>query len=298
MRGGIIFFLLLSVVFISSCTTQGTTNSLGGVDISFMKERPPLEGIREGRSFTVALQLRNNLLNPVEDAKLCVYDTPSDSMGGIVGTQCRTVSLSAAQELDGQITPELSDVISFPESGTYTYYNLAKGVDETYILAELQYSVDSTTKIRNVCFKKLPEIEADYPCESEEVFSNIDIESEIAPVVVEKVEKNIIPEGERNRVILTLHLRKSPYGEVISRSGEVNLLNLDIDVGGTDSSFECIPSERGMIEFDEVVEKVICESSVLLKQNYYTDAINIDLIYDYKIVHRLGPIKLTEVLIQ
>lgn len=284
MKSVILVVFLGILIVISSCQPSGTGTNIGGVDMQFLKDQPPLMNIRDNQEFNIGLVLTNSLPREVNDAKLCVYDTVTESAGGIPGKPCVTIFLPAAEQVDDKITPYKSDPIYFPENGgTYVYRAGQKGIDSTTILAELIYTADSTAKINNACFKRRSEIETDFPCETEEVFSGNSIDMDVAPIVINKIEKNIYPEGNsQNRMILTLYLSKGD-GEVIWAEDETKNL-VDIQISSSDAQFfTCSPNENGLIKFDEPTEKVTCESSFSLLSDYYQDSINIDLYYKFKI---------------
>nr|MBA4405109.1 hypothetical protein [Nanoarchaeum sp.] len=240
--------------------------------------QPPLQNIRD---FSVGVVLTNSLPREVSDARLCVSDSLPESAGGIPGKPCVTVFLPAAEKTDKKVTPFVNDIVYFPENGGTYIYRPQKGMTETTILADLTYTADSVYILKNVCFKRRPEIETDFPCETEESFSGSSIESDIAPISITRVEKNIYPIGSQNKIILTLYLSQGD-GEVIWSEDETKNL-MEIRISSSDAqSFTCTPNENGLIKFDESSEVITCESSVSLSQEYYQDSINIELYYKYK----------------
>ncbi len=295
MRGGkFIFLIIVVILIISGCQGNRVESNVGGVDGRFVENMPPLDGIRDGSDFSVGLMFTNSLLNGV-NVNLCIYDTPPESMGGIQGKECKEFFIDAAVRDDnGKITPSRSEAIYFPDDGSgYVYRGVDLGVDKTTIIAEYKYMVDARYKVGEVCMKKKPYLETDYRCESKETFSGSDIEGDVAPVVVEKIEKDIVPEGNNNRIILDIYLRKASLGDVVLEDEDKNLLNLNIMMGGTDGLFVCDGRTDGKVEMKDLTKKVRCEAVVNLGgQEYYTDSINVELNYFYRVVLSTNQIKL------
>jgi hypothetical protein len=302
MRG--VYFNFIFVVFllvISGCESGTIQTNLGGVDIQILEGTPPRNEIYEGQAFNINLKLINNMPRSVNDISLCVYDTPSESIGGIPGKVCRTISLFAAQEYEEEVTPEISDVIIFPESGSYVYQGIYEGIKVTNIFTELVYFTESKSIIYPVCFKEGPEIETDFPCELKESFSGSEINSNIAPIIVQRVEKNIVPLGQgSNQVVLDIYLSRDPRGEVVSDlSDGRSLVDVKVTVGKSGDYFECVPSTQdGFIEFKEGSKKITCINQMNLEENAYQDSINIDLLYGYKVIQPIKNIQLKEGIIR
>ncbi len=152
-----------------------------------------------------------------------------------------------------------------------------------------------------VCFKKGPEIETDFPCELKESFSGDKINSDVSPVNVQRVEKNIVPLGQgSNQVVLDIYLVRDSRGEVVSETYEgQNLIDVKVSVGKSGDFFECAPStQEGLIEFKEGSKKITCINQMTLDENAYQDSINIDLVYGYKVVQPIRNIQLKEGIIR
>ncbi|MBS3172273.1 hypothetical protein J4438_01665 [Candidatus Woesearchaeota archaeon] len=287
----LIFVLLISVVLvISGCGPAGKGTNIGGVDMEFQVDRPPLGSIPDEQTFSVDFVLNNKLTREVSDVKLCIYDTAPESAGGIIGKPCQTVTLPPADKLDGKIVPSRVGLLYFPENGgKYAYTVGQQGVSDVTIHAELTYTANSIAVIKSACFKKSSDIETDFECESQEEFTGNDIDADPAPIIVTRVEKNIYPEGTQNRLKLTLYLTKAE-GEVIWNEDETKNL-MDIKISSSDAQdFVCSPSENGLIKFDENTEKIICDSEFSLSQDFYRDSIVIELYYKYRSKLSSGPI--------
>ncbi len=290
----IIILIIFVCIFISSCggNTTPETN-IGGVDMQFLLNRPPLDEITEGQSFTIGIRLENNIPKDVE-CELCISDTPADSFGGIPGSECKDISIRAAEEIDGQITPELQDVYFPGMDKTYSYKNLPMGVDNTDISAALTYDMVSRASA-SVCLIKdpttnLPGID----CPTSEILSGDQLNRDFAPVTVDRIEKSVVPEGSNNRLILDIYLKKSSQGDIVARSGngEDDLLSMNIKLAGTKAEFSCTPLREGKVKLDEMEKKIRCYTTFKMNQDYYEDSLDITLGYTYRTVISTGSIDL------
>lgn len=298
MRGvSAVFLCLVFVLAISGCQQQEISTRYGGVDLKILEGTPPRDQIFDGQPFNVIVQLINNLPRRVDDVSLCVWDEISESVGGIPGKECRTLALNPAIEYEGEVTPEISESFRFPEGGSYVYRGVGENYKSTNIHVDLVYPADSSTIVYPVCFKKSAEINPDFPCELNERFTSQQMDADIAPVIVEKVEKVIVPSGgNENQIILDIYLKNSGRGEIISTDLENrNIMRVDVETVGTPSSFECFPlSQEGFIDFKESTKKITCRAQVTLDQIAYQESIKINLYYDYKVSQPIKNIKLTK----
>jgi len=290
--------VLVSVIFISSCTNGGTSGPetrTGGVDMGFLLNRPPLDEISEGQSFTVGVTLTNNIPRDV-DCELCVSDTPSDNFGGIPGSDCRDIDIKSAQLINEEIIPEMKEVYFPGGDNTYSYNNLPFGADTTEIRATLTYNIVSRTSAF-ICLIKDPTIEIPgVECDYQESFSYNDLKRDYAPVSVDRVEKSIVPEGTKNRLILDITLKKNQQGDIVSGSysNDENMLVLDVNLAGTDADFICTPTKGDKVKMDESSKEVKCVSTFKMDQDYYEDSLDISLSYTYRTVINTGSIDLNK----
>jgi hypothetical protein len=301
MRGVIISLLLfVLVLFISGCQQPGQTN-VGGVDMMYIEGQPRIECIDEvgyclgdGEEFRVGVRLKNNLPKKVVDATLCIFHTVSSSTGGVPAAKpCRTgLEVPPAQESGGNMVAGIKDEIF----GPYSYIGVGRGNDETNINAELQYPVFSTFKISDVCVKRRPSEETDFPCLSKQSFSGEGISGEIAPVVVDRVEKNLAEEGDKAKIRLNIHLRKALQGDVVWENTGENKLELEAVLGNNLAFFQCGNTEDGLVDFKAGTTKEIqCTAVVdMSEQSAFKEALNIYLTHDYYVLMPTGKIKLTE----
>ena len=298
MRGAIAIFLsVVLVLVISGCQPQEIVTNYGGVDLKILEGTPPRDQIFDGQPFNIVVQLINSLPRRINDVSLCVWDEITESAGGIPGKQCTSLSLNPAVEYEGDVTPEISESIRFPEGGSYVYSGVGEDYKSTNIHVDLVYPADNTAIVFPVCFKENDEVETPFPCELREVFSPNDIDSDIAPIIIDKVEKVITPSGgNENQVILDIYLKNSGMGEVISRElNNKNLMKIEVESIGTPSNFECFPlSSEGFIDCKESTRKITCRSQVTVGQPIYQESIRINLFYDYKISQPIRNIKLTK----
>jgi hypothetical protein len=293
------FIFVMFLIVISGCisTNDDLTTNIGGVDLQILEGIPPRAEIYEGQAFNVNLKLINNMPRAVDDISICVYDTPSESIGGIPGKDCKNINLLAAQDYDGKITPEVSELILFPEAGSYVYSGIHNGIKVTNIFTELIYSTQSKSIIYPVCFKRGPEVQTDFQCDLKESFSGRSIESDIAPIIVQRVEKTIVPLGQgSNQIVLDIFLSRDVNGEVVSDFYDGrSLVDVRVTVGNSGSYFECAPVvQEGLIEFKETSKKITCINQMNLEDNAYQDSIIIDLLYKYKVVQPIKNIQLKE----
>lgn len=280
MRGVIIIIFFSILLIISGCQT-GTTTGFSGVNMRFIENYPPTT-VRDNGDFRIGLVLTNSMPRQVDDAKVCVYDLALDSAGGIPKVQCSNVLLPAAEEDNNRLVPSETKIF-FPEGGgTYVYHAGEQGIDGTTILTEMTYTADSSVQVKNVCFRKDFDMGDDPSCKSDEVFSAADIDSDAAPVTITKIEKSIYQSGAEAKIELVLYMSKGS-GEVISSDDETkNLMEIEISSGEA-NYFVCTPSENGLIEFNSNNEKITCVASVPLSEDIYTDSLNINMYYKYKV---------------
>lgn len=285
----LIFLLIFVAIFVSSCGggvgPSGPETRTGGVDMGFLLNRPPTDELAEGQSFTVGVTLTNNIPREI-DCKLCVSDTPSDNFGGIPGSDCKDVKIRNAQLIDDEIIPEMKELYFPGGDGTYAYNNLPFGADTTEIRATLTYDIISRTSAF-ICLIKDPTI--DIPgvdCDYQETFSSRDLKRDYAPVTVDRIEKSIVPEGSKNRLILDLTLKKTQEGDVVSGgySQEKDMIDLDVRLAGTNAEFTCTPTRNGKVKMDESSKEVKCLSTFRMDQEYYEDSLDIALGYTYRTV--------------
>ncbi len=287
MRGGLILLFLVAVLLVSSCGQQtGQATNIGGVDVQFIENQPPSE-LRENAHFNVGLKLKNNLPEKVEDVAVCVSDSLSSEYGGISGKECQTVSISAAEHNENSISPEEVTLL-FPQGGGYYYSGLEQGPDNTIILVDVTYPLQTKSRT-DICLKQDPAYEVDeIQCEANMVFSGRSITSDFAPVTVDRIETSIVSEGTQNRIYADVHLRKASIGEVVS-DGDQNLMGIRVSLGSGEI-FDCDTEQEGYLEFEETTEEVNCDATVILEEAWQVDSLNVDLVYDYSIGLTHGPV--------
>jgi hypothetical protein len=288
------FFLwiLVLVLFISGCGQRPPQEiRIGGLDISFLKDRPPRDVIYENQDFSIGVQIVNNVPTEVL-AEVCVSDTPADSYGGVQGEICDNLVVPGATEYGGEIEPyEMEPIYFDPEP----YINLGRGVDSTNILATVTYSLETTSDIDICLAKDFNFQEGDFRCESESVFSGKDIRSAKAPLIVDRVESRIVPEGDNNRVILDIYFKKSPIGRIIDRKSNKQLFDVDVYFGATSAEFKCNPLVNGKVEMSGPSRKITCYALANLEEVPYVDTLHIDLSYSYRVSISTGSIKLEKI---
>jgi len=287
MRGEIILLLVFLLV-ISSCETTQQVTNVGGIDMEFLPSQPPTDVFREDSEFRVGLKLKNNLPDPVENVKLCVYDLLGDNYGGI-DKECRDFSLVAAQVEGNQVFPE-EKLVYFPEFGTYSYTNLELAPDNTIIIVDMTYPLQTRSSL-DICLKKDPAYEVkEISCETNTIFTGGDIRSDYAPISVDKVESSLTLEGENTGIYLDIYLRKSAGGEIVVSNDDLrNLMKLEVGLG-PDVQFDCETDEDGLIKFEENTKEVSCNALINLEDAYEVNSLNIVLSYNYKVKLQTGQI--------
>ncbi|MBT4334547.1 hypothetical protein HOD61_01900 [archaeon] len=284
-----ILSIILVAIFVSSCMGgPGQETNIGGIDMKFL-ENQPTNLIREDANFLVGVELTNNIPKYL-DGSLCIYDTPANSFGGIQEPECTLLHLSPAEIVNDQKYPD-TQLIQFPVSGnSYTYGNLAMGVSTTNINAKLTYDLKTISRAE-LCLKRDPSVNID-GCSASSVLAGNDILADFAPVGIEMIEYNIVPEGNNNRLYLDIHLKKAQEGEVISEDNG-HKVNLDINLIGTPSTFDCYPSSTEGIELIDNSRVVRCDGRVSLgRQDFYYDSLAISLDYTYSTTISTGAIPL------
>lgn len=286
----LIFAFIISAFLISGCRGVADETRIGGVDIAFLEDRPPRDVIYENQDFTVGIKLINNIPDEINGAKICVKDLPADSFGGIQGEDCRDVSLPAAISFEDKVEPYEAESLYFSAE---PYTNLDRGVDDTTIFATLTYPLKTKSDVE-ICLAKDSESSDEFKCESRSVFSGKNIRSDFAPLIVERIESHIVPEGGQNRIRLDIYFKKSPVGKLIDPESNKERFKVDLSFGSTSSSFQCNPLINGMVEMKETTKKITCYSLVDLDSSY-VDTLNIDLSYSYETMIYIEDIKLEKV---
>ncbi len=289
--------LVALLIFISSCSNlygnqQGT--DVGGVDMRFIPGFIPdtFTNIPVNTpSFRVGLELINNLERDV-NGDVCIYDTLSDTFGGVQGKDCKDFSIRGKEE---SIRAD-KEIVYFPDSGTYIYDNLPPYTESMQLLAELSYAME-TEVLADICLNKDPTLPVEeLICDPNSVKIT---KKELAPVTITSIEPRIYSLGEQTAVNLKMKIKKASEGDVVaieSLGPEVfnkkHLMNLDIGIAGTPGTFECIPSEPdGRIRVDNVlmknnVREIECNAQVTLSTTNpnYKDTLIVNMRYGYEVL--------------
>ena len=294
----LIIFLLISLVIVTGiegCEGLGFgKTSSGGYDreglrMKFIDGITPQAGdeLTDFSQFQVGVALRNSMLNDV-DGELCVYDSLSDRYGGIPSNECRSISLVAAENIDGKMIPAAEE--SFIFSG-YSYTNLQKDISQTTtISAILKYNVESVADTQ-LCLKRDAKVKAS--CVDNEVITKLNVNP--SPVVVSKIEKNVLYGGGGNvGVNLNIYLKKIDDGGVISKDAlfntdEESKNEIDYAVGFVGGQrFDCNPAGKIIFEGSEKI--IRCRATVNIQQDYINDPFAVVLRYGFRKVITTGAI--------
>ncbi len=279
----LLLFLILGLVLISACNRNGVSGGRG-TTIEFLKNQPP-STIYEDQTFQVGIQITNSADYDI-NGLLCVFDTPSDSFGGIPERPCEPIIVDKGEQEKNKIIP--STLITYlPSKGGVSYTNLVGSRINSNIVASLEYSNEDTIRIET-CLKRDPSIETkDVKCNSDTTITKIPTKG---PVTITKIEQSVVPEAGNQRVILDISLSNTVAGQVINSENvgneieqEENLLDINIGFLGTTSSFTCRPVKDGRIEFNRNERVINCNSIISMNQDYYTDTLVIKLGYGYRI---------------
>ena len=277
-KGGLISFLVI-VLFISSCANSSSpTNLPKGIDINFIEDQPPRE-LMEGQNFQVNLKLINGLKKDINFEACIQGDTPPH-YEGISFKECKNGMIDAAYENDESVLTSTEKIVYFPdEIGSYAYVNLEDGMGKTSIYAELKYSVESSAKM-NVCVKGDPYLESEeIVCNNKEKFNSNSIEQDSSPLMINKIEKNIIKSGNINQIIVDLYLNKAKQGEIVREEDiDLDLIDVSLFLTGTGGEFSCSPQKNQKIVY-RLGDKIRCigELSIGSTNVAYIDNLNVIL---------------------
>ena len=296
----LIIFLLISLVIvlgIEGCEGLGKSSSGGydqeGLRMSFIEGVTPQSGdeLTDFSQFQVGVVLRNSMLNDV-DGELCVYNSLSPRYGGIPSNECRSVSLVAAEKIDDRIIPAAEENFIFPgDVNSYSYTNLQKDISQTTVIsAILKYNVEAVSDTQ-LCLKRDAKVKAS--CADNEVITKLNVNP--APVVVSKIEKNVLYGGGGNvGVNLDIYLKKISDGEVISKDAlfnpsEESKNEIDYAVGFVGGQkFECNPAGKIIFEGSEKI--IRCRTTINIQQDYVNDPFAVVLKYGFRKVLTTGAI--------
>ena len=288
MRGVLVLLLLVVVLLVSSCQQGTQSTNVGGIDIEFIENQPPVT-LREDASFTVGLYLKNNLPKAVQNIEVCVQDSFRDGNGGIFGKECKSVDISAADVSGDTISPEIEQVYFPIGEGGYVYDNLGIGIDSVVVLVDISYFLNTISTVSDFCLKEDPGYEVEeMDCDPNKIFTGSDIRNQIAPIIVDRVKTSVVNEGYQNRVYSEIYFKKAVGGEVLQSdfySGEdstMPLVGYSITLASGEV-FECDSDEEGFLVFDDLVEVLECNAPVVLSSEWENSAINIELSYNYGI---------------
>ena len=127
--------MVLGLVLISACNIGNGTSTGKGTTIEFFKSQPPSE-IYEDGTFKVGIKVVNSADYDI-NGLLCVFDTPSDSFGGIPERPCEPISVNKGEQEKNKIIPAILTTYFPSEEGTYSYNNLGNIKTNTNIIASL-----------------------------------------------------------------------------------------------------------------------------------------------------------------
>ncbi|MFH1376108.1 MAG: hypothetical protein ABIH25_00560 [Candidatus Woesearchaeota archaeon] len=294
-RGMLLVLFIVFGLFISGCVFGpggSEETNIGGVDMKIMEGRPPTDFIIENQNFDIAIQLTNNIPRAVNNVEVCVEDLPSDIYGGIQGNPCKTVSLLAATEFEGAVDPYVQErPVEFEAE---PYINLKNsGVKDTNFLVTLTYSLVSSSRT-NVClFRDISVVPEDFDCSVKTTYLGNEINSDFAPLIVDQIESQIVPDGDQNRIVLDIYFRKDTTGLVIDLNTKKPRFGVDVSFTNTESDFTCGPlTEDDKIDMSDITKKIRCNSLFDLTSPYYTDSLNIDMDYTYRVSVPIRDVKL------
>jgi hypothetical protein len=285
LKRGLIFFLILGILLISSCKShQRGVMPTGGLELRFVPGHPPTQ-LKEGREFNVGLEITNNMEHPV-NFELCIHDSTPDFYGGVPNTKtCENETIDRAYRDSNDLLTPKTETFYFPdELATYSYKELDKGVDSDSIYAELIYPVISNAGV-DVCILRDPDIgvaEDSFNCNKVETFASPNIHQESAPIIISKIEKDINKVGGNHELSLDIYLSKTDDGEIVKTSDfELDLIDMRVSLVGTSEEFSCSPQREGKVVFRKG-DKITCIGNLGGIDSDYKDRLNIELQYYYK----------------
>lgn len=289
------FSLLISGCIFGPSLPEGT--NIGGVDIQFAyeKDQPPRAGdtLFEGDDLTVSYYLINNIPSSVSDVKVCVWDTPPDSYGGIQGEVCQSSSLNAAQDYEDKIIPYQSNIMHVTGD---PYINVDEGITDTTIYLVLTYSLETESSSSFCLIKDSYSYDGPRNCPSDFTVSGNKIKNDFAPLIIEKIDVRNRKQGEDNKIILDIYFRKSVQGDFKSEVQSGKFFEIGLDFTSLDSSFTCNPTTfDGKIQMNGLNTKITCSSLVSLENLPIDYVLQAKLKYSYEVINSRGPIKLKKV---
>ncbi len=292
-----IVLLVISLLFISSCNVlrnNKTRTDVGGVDLGFIPGYLPDSFTNVPVNtpvFRVGLVLINNLENDV-NGELCIRDTLSDSFGGIQARECNNFFIRGKEESGAAERTE----VYFPVGGgSYEYDQLPHLVENTQILAELSYEME-TRILADICLNGNPAIPVeDLVCDPNEIKIT---KKEFAPVTITDIQPRIQPLSDNQvSVSLKMKIKKANDGDIVAVEDlghdvieKKHLLDIFVSIYGTPGEFRCTPSNKeGRIRVDRAVMKgnqreIECDAQVTLTDQNYVDSLEITLRYGYEVV--------------
>ncbi len=286
-KRGIVFFLVISLLVISSCE-QPSQEGLGVgpkvLDFEFLEDYPQ-EDLSEEEEFQVGLKVFNELTERAE-FDLCIKGDRSDYYGGVPVTEdCISEYVDEAYEgSKGTIIPS-EKIIYFPsEMATYSYHDLDDSVGDVNIYAEMKFSIDSLSSV-DVCILDNPNLQYDIDCDAEESLGNSEIQQKAFPLVVSKIEKDIRRVAGNSKIDLKIYLNKASTGEIVKeKDSQFDLIDVHVFLSGTQAEFTCKDRE-GRVVFQEG-DPIECTADLKFDESpiIYKDNLNINLGYKYKSV--------------
>ena len=300
MKKFILILILISVVFIISCTPSnlipnfnlgGGKISLTGTDLEFnFIDGQPQSELDDYEEFQVGVNLVNKAPYDI-DGELCVKSSLSFTGFGGSGIlqnppECRGIRIESALEPDNTLVAKSAEEIFPNEFGFYSYKNPNPISQEFSVTASLKY-LPVTISNTNVCIKKRG-ASSSILCNEKESLS---VNQYPAPIKISKVEKDIINVGrDMIKMNLEIYLDKIADGHVVDRDsifdpfskGEPKI-DINVELQSVPAQFTCEKTEFGKILYDDKKDNIIkCSATIPVTQAPYNNPMQITLGYGFE----------------
>lgn len=274
-----IFFVLAFCMFlISGCFGTTLFSSLGGVEVEFLEDTPPIT-LNIEEEFGVSLKLTNSAGFDINNGKVCIDDLSADDG---IDKSCKFFDLSGADKLNKQTKLRGYEIVDFDTDYVYRSAMGEQGLSfPENVIASLEYPC--SLKIRpKVCIKYDMEVS---DCAKSETLSGKELNGEAGPVTVTKIKKVLLKKAEEGVVLsLDIYFNKLNHGNLKNNELDIEVVYDGIPLQCEGSKGLEEGSDWGEVTYTwegENTEKVIkCKKLVDYTEGESYEA-NLDINLDY-----------------
>lgn len=302
----LIIGIIILALFITSCSVPSDLSFLSfgssqtstgkGVKLEFVDY--PKGELTDNEQFRIKAMVTNYGQIPI-DGSLCLYDTPTDRLGGIPPQQCRPIHLDKAEEIsDGKSAPSQQEYY-FPDSdaGFFSYHSIPTDIPASSIIyADFTYAVFDKASAQ-VCVKSMQADQKNIPVPCDDTQTITKINQGDLPVKVSKVEKQSSPLGSNQALLkLKVYIQKDEEGDIVPPENyqdqrfALPMVDFKLSMGG--NAFTCSPLKNGAFELSQSEKVINCQATINLGQDYVYDTLVIELGYGFRKTISLPEIKL------